>query len=170
MAATTPLREALNQRISSGNLINTRIIVYSYRDSPGRVCRPRALYTNSHVLKTVPHFNDCEYTATLDIVLSDTHAIVSKVLFGGFGESQSKDFKDAIDEEEYSKDYDYSSDGDLEGEEDERVALFKPKAKSKAQVHPFNPFAIPGEHDKIICEEHEEHGKVIKIQDVAFVT
>ena len=170
--ATAPLREALNQGISSGNLIDTKIIVYSYRDSTGRVCRPRALYTNSHVLKRVPYFNDCEYTTTLDIVLSEAHVIVSKVLFGGFGESQSKDFKEVINEEEYSKDYDYSSDSDLEDEEDERVALSKPRAKSKAQARSLNPFAIPGEDDKII-EEHEEHidkGKVIKIPDVAFVT
>ena len=171
--ASTPLREALNQGISSGTLIDTKIIVYSYRDYTGRVCRPKALYTNSHVLKTIPHFNDCEYTATLDIILSDAHIIASEVLFGGFGESQSKDFKEAIDEEECSEDYDYSSDSDLEDEEDERVALSKPKAKSKAQARSLNPFAIPGENDRIIFEEHEERideGKVIKIPDVAFVT
>ena len=56
MAATTALREALNQGISSGNLIDTKIILYSHRDSSGRVCRPKALYANSHVLKTVPYF------------------------------------------------------------------------------------------------------------------
>ena len=66
MAATTPLREALNQGISSGNLVDTKIILYSHRDSSGHVCRPKALYTNSHVLKTVPYFDDSESTATLD--------------------------------------------------------------------------------------------------------
>ena len=173
MTTTTPLREALNQGISSGNFVDTKIIVYSYRDSTGRVCRPKALYANSHVLKTVPHFDDGEYTATLDINTVETYIIVSKVLFGGFGESQSKDFKEAIDEEEYSKDYDYLSDSDLEDEEDERIALVKPNAKSKAQVRPFNLFAVPGEDDRIIFEEHEESvdkGKVVPIPDVAFVT
>ena len=173
MAATTPLREALNRGISSGNLIDTKIIVYSYRDSTGRVCRPKALYTNSHVLKTVPHFNNCEYTATLDVVLSNTHAIVSKVLFGGFGESQSKDFKETINVEEYSKDYDYSSDSDLEDEEDGFRLEQGDPLKSKAQAPQPNSFAIPDENDEIIREEHEEHvdeGKVIKIPDVAFVT
>ena len=72
MAATTSLREALNQGISSGNLVDTKIIVYSYRDSIG-VCRPKALYASSHVLKTVPHFNDGEHTATLDIAPVETH-------------------------------------------------------------------------------------------------
>ena len=60
MAATVALREALNQGISSGNLVDTKIILYSHRDSSGQVCRPKALYTNSHVLKTVPYFNDRE--------------------------------------------------------------------------------------------------------------
>jgi len=66
MAATTALYEALNQGISSGNLVDTKIILCSHRDSSGRVCRPRALYANSHVLKTVPYFNDRESAATLD--------------------------------------------------------------------------------------------------------
>ena len=66
MAATAPLREALNQGISSGNLVDTKIIVYSHRDSSGRVCRPKALYSNSHILKSVPYFNDRESTTTLD--------------------------------------------------------------------------------------------------------
>ena len=175
MAATAPLREALNRGISSGNFVDTKIIVYSYRDSSGRVCRPKALYANSHVLKTIPHFNDGEYTATLNIALVGTHVNILKVLFGGFGESQSKDFKEAIDEEEYSKDYDYLSDSDLEDEEDEGdsgVALAKPEAKSEAQASPFNPPVVPGKDGKIV-EEHEESvgkGKVVKIPDVAFVT
>ncbi|KAF9650018.1 hypothetical protein BDM02DRAFT_3128015 [Thelephora ganbajun] len=158
MAATTALREALNQGISSGNLVDTMIILYSHRDSSGRVCRPKALYANSHILKTVPYFND------------QPHSIASKVLFGNFAESRSKDFKEAIDEEECAEDYGYSSDSDLEDDEDEKSALFKHTTKTKN--HPFDPFAIAGE-DKIICEGHEEHvekGKVVKIPDIAFVT
>ena len=172
MATTTPLREVLNKGIFSGNLVDTKIIVYSYRDSTGQVCRPKALYTSSHVLKTVPHFNDGEYTATLDIALVKSHIIISKVLFGGFGESQSKDFEEAIDEEECSNDYDYLSDSDLEDEMDEKFALFNQEAKPKTQAHPFNSFAIPGE-DGNDCEEYREHvdkGKVVPIPDVAFVT
>ncbi|KAF9650020.1 hypothetical protein BDM02DRAFT_3128017 [Thelephora ganbajun] len=143
MAAATALREALNQGISSGNLVDTKIILYSHRDSSGRICRPKALYANSHILKTVPYFND---------------------------QSQSKDFKEATDEEESAEDYGYSSDSDLEDDEDEKSTLFKHATKPK--VHPFDPFATPGK-DKIICEEHEEHmekGKVVKIPDIAFVT
>ena len=80
------------------------------------------------------------------------------MLFGNFTESQSRDFtKEAIDEEESAEDYGYLSDSDLEDDEDEKVA----------------PVAIPGEDQKILCEEHEEHvekGKIVKIPDIAFVT
>jgi hypothetical protein len=64
MPITAALREALNQGISSGIFIDTKIILYSHRDSVGRVCQPKALYANSHILKTVPYFKDCERTAT----------------------------------------------------------------------------------------------------------
>jgi len=95
-----------------------------------------------------------------------------KVLFGNFAESQSKDFnEETLDEEGSAEDYGYLSDSDLEDDEDEKVASYKRKAKSKA--HQFNPFAVPGEDKKIVCEDHEEHagkGKVVKISDMAFVT
>ena len=60
MAATTALLEALNKGISSGNLVDTKIVLYSRRASSGRVSRPKALYASSHVLKTVPYFHDSE--------------------------------------------------------------------------------------------------------------
>jgi hypothetical protein len=60
MAATTVLREALNKGISSGNLIDTKIILYSHPESSGRVSRPKALYASSHVLKTVSYFDGRE--------------------------------------------------------------------------------------------------------------
>jgi len=171
MAAATALREALNQGISSGNLVDTKIIVYSHRDSSGRVCRPKALYTSSHVLKTIPHFDNCESTATLDITRAKLHTIVLKVLFGGYTEGQSRDFNEAIDEAESAKDYGYLSDSDLEDDEDEKIVTLKRKTRSEA--HPFDPFAILGEDRRISSEENEEHvkeGKVVEISDVAFVT
>ena len=82
MAATTALREALNQGISSGNLVDTKIILYSHRDSTGRVCRPKALYTNSQVLKTVPYFSDCKHSATLDTPCAVPYCIVLKYSSG----------------------------------------------------------------------------------------
>jgi len=171
MSATTALREALNRGISSGNLVDTKVIVYSHRDSSGRVCRPKALYTNSHVLKTIPYFNDCKRTATLGITRAELHTVIFKVLFGNFTESQSRDFREAIDEEDSAEDYGYLSDSDLEDDEDEKIASFKRQTGTTA--HPLGPFAVPGEDRKIPSEENEEHiekGKVVKIPDMAFVT
>lgn len=82
MSATTALREALNQGISSGHLVDTKIILYSHRDSSGRVCRPKALYANSCVLKTVPYFNDCKHSATLDTTHAEPHIIGLKYSSG----------------------------------------------------------------------------------------
>ncbi|KAF9785420.1 hypothetical protein BJ322DRAFT_1193974 [Thelephora terrestris] len=147
MVVTTALCEALNQGISSGTFIDTKIILYSRRDPSGRVCRPKALYANSHVLKTIPYFGD--------------------LLFGDFAESQSKAFKDAIDEEEIAEDYGYVSDSDLEDDEEE-------KAPSAAEpgLHPFDPFVTTGE-EKTTPEDFKERvqkGKVVKIPDMAFIT
>ena len=80
-----------------------------------------------------------------------------EVLFGNFSESQSKDFKDPVDEEECVEDYGYSSDSDLE-EDDEKSP---PEYLSKSEDHS----SADGN-----CEEHVERGKVVKILDVAFVT
>jgi len=171
MAATSALRNALSQGISSGNLVDTKIILYSHRDSSGRVCRPRALYANSHVLKTVPYFDDRESPATLDATRTDPHNNIFEVLFGNFAESQLKHFKEPIDDEESAEDYGYLSDSDLEDDEDEKVASFKGPSKSKVQ--PLDPFGIPGEDRRILYEEHDEcveKGKVVKIPDMAFVT
>ena len=55
MAATLPFREALNKGTVSGTLVDTKIILFS---SSGRVYEPRAAYASSHVLKSVPYFND----------------------------------------------------------------------------------------------------------------
>ena len=82
------------------------------------------------------------------------------MLFGNFAESQSKDFNEAIDEDESTEDYGYSSDSDLEGDDPWFVR------KSQPKVH------LSGE-DEIVCEGHEESvekWKVVKIPDVAFVT
>ena len=94
-----------------------------------------------------------------------------KVLFGTFAESQSKDFKEEIDDEESAEDYGYLSDSDLEDDWDEKVTSFK--RTSKLKFYPFNPFEATSEDRKIPSEEHEEHiekGKVVKIPDIALVT
>ena len=82
------------------------------------------------------------------------------MLFGNFAESQSKDFNEAIDEDESTEDYGYSSDSDLEGEDPSLIRTSQPKVR------------LSGEDD-IVCEGHEEcveKGKMVKIPDMAFVT
>jgi hypothetical protein len=61
MGITTALKQALHDAVSSGKFIDTQIILFSRRDGSGRICEPRALYANSHVLKSVPYFDDCEF-------------------------------------------------------------------------------------------------------------
>lgn len=89
---------------------------------------------------------------------------------GGFVESLSKDLRDAVDEEESAEDYGYLSDSDLEDDDDEKVP--SSGHPDRSDIHPFDPFAAPGE-EKVGCERHAERiekGKVVKIPDVAFVT
>ena len=79
------------------------------------------------------------------------------MLFGNFTESQFRNFNEVIDEEEIAEDYGYSSDSDLEDDEDGKAT----------------PVAVPDKGKQTLCEEHEdrvEKGKVAKIPDVAFVT
>ena len=94
------------------------------------------------------------------------------MLFGTFAESQSRDFtEEETDDEESAEDYGYLSDSDLEDDEDEKVASFR--HTSRSNIHPFDPFGVPGEDRRITCEEYEERvekGKVVKIPDMAFVT
>jgi len=169
MAATITLREALNQGISSGKFVDTKIILYSHRDSSGRVCRPKALYANSHVLKTVPYFNDREHIATPNASRSKTHGVALKVLFGTFTESQLRDFTNGdIDAEESAEDYGYLSDSDLEDDEDDKAV-----STIGSKVHPLDKSAIPSEGRRGPCEEHDQHvekGKIVKIPDMAFLT
>ena len=97
------------------------------------------------------------------ISVAEPHTIVFEVLFGSFAEAQSKDFnEETIDEEEFAKDYGYSSDSDLEDDDDD-----------DDDDGGFAPVGIPLEEKKRLCEEHEERiekGKIVKIPDMAFVT
>ena len=92
------------------------------------------------------------------------------MLFGNFAESHSKDFDEAIDEDESAEGYGYLSDSDLEDDEDKNVFSLRQPAKS--EVPPSDPFAVPGE-DTFGCEIRDERvkrGKVVKIPDIALVT
>ena len=100
-----------------------------------------------------------------------------QVLFGTFAEAESKDFSEPLDDDECAEDYGYYSDSDLEEDEDSASSKETPKQRGPicARGHPFDPFCFPLADRKPapICGEHKERlekGKVIKIQDIAFIT
>ena len=90
-------------------------------------------------------------------------------------ESQSRSLREAIDEQEFAEDYGYSSDSDIEDEEDQwniqRCGVTSYGIESGVRILSGSP-AISSE-DKIAYEDHDEcvkQGKVVKILDVAYVT
>ena len=89
------------------------------------------------------------------------------MLFGNFAESQSKDFGEPINEEEFTEDYGYSSDSDLEDDEDGKVL-----STAGSRLSPLKPAEVMVEN-KTAPEDYKEEvekGKVVKIPDVAVVT
>ena len=79
-----------------------------------------------------------------------------------------------MDEEDFAEDYGYSSDSDLEDEEDQLRALQHTVAEDAIQPEVQDPSDSPAisSGDNMVFEDHEcvEQGKVVKIPDVAFVT
>lgn len=98
--------------------MDTKIYLFSRRNSAGDICKPRALYANSVVLKSVPYFDDCICSPECFWI---PHADFSHqpVFSGNYSESATKDLdEDATDEDEIAEYYDYDSDSDLEDAED----------------------------------------------------
>ena len=78
--------------------------------------------------------------------------------------------EESAGDEETTKEYGYSSDSDLEDDEEEMVTSLNWAGKAKAQKS--NSFAIPGE-DETFCQEWGERVDkdiVTKIPDMSFVT
>ena len=176
MSATVPLREALNESISSGRFEDTQIILYSRRDVSGDVCGPRALYASSHVLKTVPYFNDRE-SPTRAPLADQTANNSLLVLSGTFTEADSRDFIEALDNNETAEDYGYYSDSDLEDDSDNIVPSAKGPLRTAAPLkdHPLDHPSSSAKdrkppHTYGDYGERPQQGKVIKVQDVAFIT
>ena len=97
-----------------------------------------------------------------------------QVLFGDFAEAQSRNFKEAINGEEFAEDYGYLSDSDLEDEKDNSSTPQKAVTEDMIQSGAgLSSLAVGSNENKRVCEDHEEciaQGKVVKIPDVAFVT
>ena len=80
-----------------------------------------------------------------------------------------------LDDDECAEDYGYRSDSDLEEDEDSASSKETPKKMEPVRGHLFDPFCFSFVDKKAgpIYGEHKEcleEGKVIKIQDIAFIT
>ena len=82
------------------------------------------------------------------------------VLFGPFTEAKSRAFSED-DGDEFAEDYGYSSDSDLEEDLD-----FETPGSVGGQSTTPPPQRVPHGH----YEEDMQTGKVVKVQDIAFVT
>ena len=151
-------REALKDAISSGKFVDTKIVLFSRRDNAGRIYKPKSLYANSHVLRTVPYFENRESL----LRFSTAHRIILLlVLFGPFAEAKSRDFSE-VDGDEFAEDYGYSSDSDLEEDQDSET----PGSVGGQSTTSPPQQEVPDGH----YEEDTQTGKVIKVQDIAFIT
>ena len=97
------------------------------------------------------------------------------MLFGQFGEAESKDFSEPLNDSESAGDYGYYSDSDLEEDEDSASSKEAPSQKRPAGGHLSDPFSLPPvEHEPASTygeyKERLEKGKVIEIRDMAFIT
>ena len=84
------------------------------------------------------------------------------VLSGSFSESEIRDFSETVDNGELADDYGYLSDSDLEEDWDfESLSPQTPPSKPRQQDQDAPHYEY---------KEHPQMGRVIKIQDVAFIT
>jgi len=153
MPSEAALLEALNESITSGHFVDTKIYLFSYRNFQGEVCKPKVLYANSGVLKSVPYFEACG--SALDCVRSPCAYSRSQLVFSGnYAETATKDLDDdVVDEDAIAEHYDYDSDSDLEDEEDLESTKEPPPL---LRGHPFDPF----------CFTSDENGGSEPIDDV----
>jgi hypothetical protein len=96
-----------------------------------------------------------------------------RVLFGQFGEAELKDFSEPLDNDEFVDDYGYYSDSDLEEDEEPASSKGPRKPNDLAGGGLSDLFCFLPAEDEPIYGEYKESfkkGKVIKIQDVAFIT
>ena len=70
------LHRALSDSVASGVFIDTKFCLFSCRNSSGKAVRPRPLYANSQILKSVPYFDAREPSTTFAIdELSCAHPV-----------------------------------------------------------------------------------------------
>ena len=193
MIIPLPLQEALKDSITSGAFVDTKFWVFSKRGSKyGRIGEPRALFANGHVVKGVPRLGSRERVPSCPSSLTNSLMVLDE---GG-----AKDSLEGQVPNRYTNHYDHEEDSDLEEEDDDilddepagratQVATEKPRNNSdvvvieNSDVKSNEPSDIVfiSDLDSLFPEPPDVKGetgtatsahvgKVVVIEDVAFVT
>jgi hypothetical protein len=197
MTIPFPLQEALRDSITSGTFVDTKFWVFSKRGSrSGRVGEPKALFVNGHVAKRVPRLASraavlsCpRYFGTNSLTVLDER-----------GAKENLRARFPTDRKPYTTRYDYEDDSDLEEDDDEDdIQTTSPRARSgrdgeaEKQLRCCRSRKLGREEqrtsdivsvsdlDSLFSESSDTKGetetassahvgKVVVIEDVAFVT
>lgn len=197
MTIPIPLQESLQDSITSGSFVDTKFWVFSKRarSNPGRVGEPKALFLNGRVAKRVPRLG-ASMAWPREFSNSKTNPFT--VLEGRKTEENLR-VRFPTDRKPYTRTYDYDDDSDLEdddgeisdddldaspqaatedpGNDSELVTVVNSDAKSSE----FSDIVSISDLGSIFSESSDGKsetnpdpfahvGKVVVIEDVAFVT
>jgi hypothetical protein len=123
------------------------------------------------VLKSVPYFNDRESPKQGTFTNYAVNNAL-RVLSGTFAEAESKDFSEAIDDNEIAEDYGYHSDSDLEDDDHIANPTESPGIVAPLDEDPSSPSPTTDKSTRVYDElsKRPRQGKIIEIQDIAFIT
>ena len=137
MSRDLALLEALKGSITSGRFVDTKIYLFSQRNAAGEVCKPKVLYANSGVLRSVPYFDACAFVSN-GPRFSCSYSKSQPVFSGNYFEAATRDLDGEIEDDDViAEHYDYGSDSDLEDAEDP-----KPTEEPPLRGHLFDPFCF----------------------------
>ena len=191
MSIPIPLQEALRDSITSGTFIDTKFWVFSKRrSSVGRVGGPKALFVNERVVRRVPRLRA---SAATPFNLPKMRADPLTVLDGSKTKEDLRVWFPS-DRNSYTDDYDYEDDSDLDEDEDddifdgepvvtrsgddsELVTVESADAKGNDSSDVISSSDLdslfsdsPDTKDEGKCVPSTHVGRVVIIEDVAFVT
>ena len=195
MSVPIPLQEALKDSITSGSFVDTKFWLFSKRRSanPGRVGVPKALFVNGRVAKRVPRLG----TRTTPLRCHPRFQTDPFTVLDECKSNENLRTRFPANRKPYTGDYDYEDDSDFEDDEedvsDDESAVPPRVAAEKSGNHLSeiatieNSDAKNSESSDVISvsdldslfsdppdtkdEAGPAHvGKVVVIEDVAFVT
>ena len=197
MTIPFPLQEALRDSITSGAFVDTKFWLFSKRSSkPGRVGEPRPLFINGRVAKRVPRLASRMLSSFVQVTSSRTNP---STVLDDRGAKENLRVRFPTHRKPYTTHYDYENDSDLEEDDDDDMAddeppsapqaatekprdndaavLVKSDAKSSGPSDILSTPDLDSVYSKSSDTKGETEttssthaGKVIVIEDVAFVT